>query len=715
MDVYHSVWLRCHVEVIKKSKDVFTSSQLSCHWGQGSVLPQTEEEGHQRVSLFAPLRPVGCGSRPRTHPPTRTWMGFRRTFGETATPSLHRACRKDLASWRCGRSSRMLPPRQLTRSLWLRPSPTMCGVCGSRIRILPSFSEQTDAERWPSPPDHRSVGLLFLPRSGKTSPTTIPRTPPSAFAKAVTRPSLRAPSALGGTYNTEQRNQTGVILEDGVKVFGCHARRAYSTTDVADEPAKNQFQRRLRHGGRKPFRSGMGSRGTGGRHWRFVNARNVANVPGATRALSSAWWPTDISPHWTNFTTLTALASTVSELWWRRLRTKFWETCSAMWMLCETNSCQIPPWNSAVGKLHLTRFLSRLLRASATLSSDPCLELERPPTERSPVRIPGRAETTLNPDCWPKSAGGVWWSSPTIHLMLLCMKCSSVLWKINSSVKSSRGCARRRLVSCRAWRVSVSPGARLAPSRACRAEESSPISALTWARAARRSTVSVWFLLRRNWASVATSSLNCNNPNHCPFWEFDLPGTSVTPPSTRIGSILSWTKEEISSAPVSSSLFFGSRRNPDSRMHSGNCPQMLCRPISSATYFFVVRICQRHVDNWNCCALQQIVLEIVQQRGLWLAPTSLAGMPLDDVSSVRSGPGCDASPILAPRYPWIETRLIARLCWTPWMVWVWTNLSLRCPRRGTTLPSCRCCFLHQPDDPASNARCLRRTWARNPL
>ena len=55
VDVYHSVWLRCHIEVVVKGEQVFAPAQLSGHGHQSSVLPQTEEEGHQGVSLFAPL------------------------------------------------------------------------------------------------------------------------------------------------------------------------------------------------------------------------------------------------------------------------------------------------------------------------------------------------------------------------------------------------------------------------------------------------------------------------------------------------------------------------------------------------------------------------------------------------------------------------------------------------------------------------------------
>ena len=45
----------CHIEVVVKGEQVFAPAQLSGHGHQSSVLPQTKEEGHQGVSLFALL------------------------------------------------------------------------------------------------------------------------------------------------------------------------------------------------------------------------------------------------------------------------------------------------------------------------------------------------------------------------------------------------------------------------------------------------------------------------------------------------------------------------------------------------------------------------------------------------------------------------------------------------------------------------------------
>ena len=55
VDVHHKVWLGCDIEVVVKSEQLLTSVQLNCDGSEGSVLPQTEEEGHQGVTLFAPL------------------------------------------------------------------------------------------------------------------------------------------------------------------------------------------------------------------------------------------------------------------------------------------------------------------------------------------------------------------------------------------------------------------------------------------------------------------------------------------------------------------------------------------------------------------------------------------------------------------------------------------------------------------------------------
>ena len=114
--------------------------------------------------------------------------------------------RRDLASWRCGRSSRKLPPRQLTGSSWLRPSLPMCGVCCSRIRILPSSSVQTD-----------TVGYCSGHNPAEDITNHVPRTPPSGFSKAVMRPSFRPSSCALGRHlapreqnrNTEQLPVSG--------------------------------------------------------------------------------------------------------------------------------------------------------------------------------------------------------------------------------------------------------------------------------------------------------------------------------------------------------------------------------------------------------------------------------------------------------------------------------------------------------------------------
>ena len=49
VDVHHTIWLGCDIQVIVESV------QLSCDGSEGSVLPQTKEEGHHGVTLFAPL------------------------------------------------------------------------------------------------------------------------------------------------------------------------------------------------------------------------------------------------------------------------------------------------------------------------------------------------------------------------------------------------------------------------------------------------------------------------------------------------------------------------------------------------------------------------------------------------------------------------------------------------------------------------------------
>ena len=43
------------MQVIVENEQLLTSVQLSCDGSEGSVLPQTEEEGLQGVTLFAPF------------------------------------------------------------------------------------------------------------------------------------------------------------------------------------------------------------------------------------------------------------------------------------------------------------------------------------------------------------------------------------------------------------------------------------------------------------------------------------------------------------------------------------------------------------------------------------------------------------------------------------------------------------------------------------
>ena len=94
-----------------------------------------------------------------------------------------------------------------------------CAECGSHNHFLPSFSDQTGKERWPSPLDLRSAGRCFLPRlcGGHHGPRR-----PSCFANALMRPNLKASKTPGGTCplenktpNMEQSNQTGIVLVIG--------------------------------------------------------------------------------------------------------------------------------------------------------------------------------------------------------------------------------------------------------------------------------------------------------------------------------------------------------------------------------------------------------------------------------------------------------------------------------------------------------------------
>ena len=62
-----------------ESEQLFTS--VSCKLKRRGI----------KGSPVRPPRPVECGSQSPTHPATRTWMGCRGTYGQTAAPSLHPA------------------------------------------------------------------------------------------------------------------------------------------------------------------------------------------------------------------------------------------------------------------------------------------------------------------------------------------------------------------------------------------------------------------------------------------------------------------------------------------------------------------------------------------------------------------------------------------------------------------------------------------------
>ena len=133
----------------------------------------------------------------------------------------HRACRRDLASWRCGRSSRKLPPRQLTGSSFVHLY--QCAECVAHVFTSgPCFHCKP---MWGRGLLHRIADMLGYcsghnPAEDITnhdSTKTTIRLFQSSDASKFFRPS--------GEQNreTEQRDQTGVILEGGVKVLGCHA------------------------------------------------------------------------------------------------------------------------------------------------------------------------------------------------------------------------------------------------------------------------------------------------------------------------------------------------------------------------------------------------------------------------------------------------------------------------------------------------------------
>ena len=106
----------------------------------------------------------------------------------------------------------------------------------------------------------------------------------------------------GNQVERRDNSQIGIILEDGCSVVmprGFGAACSLRGSGVADKPVEIQVKR---------------DSGTADAFSRDGVAYDlsVANVPGATRALSSAWRPS-----------VRVLASRMSELWWWPLRTKF--------------------------------------------------------------------------------------------------------------------------------------------------------------------------------------------------------------------------------------------------------------------------------------------------------------------------------------------------------------------------------------------------------
>ena len=74
----------------------------------------------------------------------------RRTSAQKVAPSNHQASRQDLVAWRCGRSSRTLPPHPRTGS-W---SPSISESVRSvwlTIRSSLWFSKRTEMGKWPPP------------------------------------------------------------------------------------------------------------------------------------------------------------------------------------------------------------------------------------------------------------------------------------------------------------------------------------------------------------------------------------------------------------------------------------------------------------------------------------------------------------------------------------------------------------------------------------